>query len=134
MANAAIPTHKAELPGETAEISHEPSEGEKPVDPFESDLRKCDFEFEEVMKIKINARGTTLQDLKKRMDDQKILIVKLREGLISILVFIFRNYWRSLRMHRCSKSCDQQRKLHTKGPNPEFLPKRSRANPGVAEP
>jgi hypothetical protein len=54
---------------------------EKPENPFEADLRRSDFDFEDLLKAKIVGKGNTLQDLKKRMEDQKNLILRLREGL-----------------------------------------------------
>ena len=47
---------------------------------LEFELRKCDVDFEELLKLKITGRGNALQDLKKRIEDQKNLILKLREG------------------------------------------------------
>jgi hypothetical protein len=54
---------------------------EKPENPFEAELRKSDLDFEDLLKVKIVGKGNTLQDLKKRMEDQKNLILRLREGL-----------------------------------------------------
>ncbi len=48
--------------------------------PFEAELRKCDVNIDDLLKEKINAKGSSLQDLKKRQEDQKNLILKLREG------------------------------------------------------
>ena len=50
---------------------------------LEVELRKCDIDIEELLKEKINSKGTTLQDMKKRLDDQKNYIIKLREGISS---------------------------------------------------
>ena len=61
-------------------LHQEEHKEEIPTDPLEAELKKCDLDFEELLKLKINAKGSTLQDLKKRSDDQKSLILKLREG------------------------------------------------------
>jgi hypothetical protein len=45
-----------------------------------AELRASTIDFEEVLKMKIGTKGATLADMKKRMEDQKNLIIKLREG------------------------------------------------------
>lgn len=53
-----------------------------PVDhPLVSEIRDSEINFDELLKTKINTKGTTLQDQKKRLDDQKNLILKLRDGM-----------------------------------------------------
>ena len=46
-----------------------------------SEVRGSEINFDELLKTKINSKGTTLQDQKKRLDDQKNLILKLRDGM-----------------------------------------------------
>ncbi len=48
-----------------------------------AELRASAIDFEEVLKLKIGTKAATLADMKKRMEDQKTLIIKLREGLFS---------------------------------------------------
>ena len=71
----------------TKEPAPEPAPAEKPENPFETELRQSDLNFDELMKVKIIGKGNTLQDLKKRLDDQKNLILRLREGLWAQLLF-----------------------------------------------
>lgn len=49
--------------------------------PLSSEIRSSEINFDELLKTKINTKGTTLQDQKKRLDDQKNLILKLRDGI-----------------------------------------------------
>ena len=44
------------------------------------ELRSSEINFDDLLKTKINTKGTMLQDQKKRLDDQKNLILKLRDG------------------------------------------------------
>jgi hypothetical protein len=44
------------------------------------EVQSSEINFDELLKTKINTKGTTLQDQKKRLDDQKNLILKLRDG------------------------------------------------------
>jgi hypothetical protein len=44
------------------------------------EVRSSEINFDDLLKTKINTKGTTLQDQKKRLDDQKNLILKLRDG------------------------------------------------------
>jgi MarR-like DNA-binding transcriptional regulator SgrR of sgrS sRNA len=56
---------------------------------LEEHLRKCDVDFEELLKAKIISKGNTLQDMKRRLEDQKNLIVKLRDGKPSLQMNFF---------------------------------------------
>jgi hypothetical protein len=48
--------------------------------PLALEMRSSEINFDDLLKTKINTKGTTLQDQKKRLDDQKNLILKLRDG------------------------------------------------------
>jgi hypothetical protein len=105
----------------------------RPENPFEAELRQSDFDFEELLKVKITGKGNTLQDLKKRLDDQKNLILRLREGLKSKSqispsdhfsdVFVFR---------RGSKPIDQAGSMHSSGVEPESTAARLRGQAPIA--
>jgi hypothetical protein len=55
--------------------------------PLTAEIRSSEINFDELLKTKINTKGTTLQDQKKRLDDQKNLILKLRDGMSWLRIF-----------------------------------------------
>ena len=54
--------------------------------PLARELKRSSLNFSEILNTKISAKGSTLRDQKKHLDDQKSLISKLREGLVPWLV------------------------------------------------
>jgi hypothetical protein len=52
------------------------------------EVRSSEINFDDLLKTKINTKGTTLQDQKKRLDDQKNLILKLRDGCALFLYYL----------------------------------------------
>eukprot|EP00960_Hanusia_phi_P047682 758517-Hanusia_phi.AAC.1 len=65
---------------EMYEKAVEEEKEEETMHPLARELKKSNMNFSDILNTKISAKGSTLRDQKKHLDDQKSLICKLREG------------------------------------------------------